>query len=106
MENEIIKIDKDNYSLPETLKSISDFEREIEVLKKQEKEMKETLLKCMEESGTLKLKNEDLTISFVGETFKDTFDTKAFKEKYPELYKQFTKTSITSSSVRFTLAKK
>jgi predicted phage-related endonuclease len=71
--------------------------REIAELNKQKKEAEEQIKKIMSKENARKI--IDLGISFV-ESNRATFETKKFKEEYPELYSKFTKTT-TTQSLRF-----
>lgn len=73
--------------------------------KEKEEALTEQLKKEMKEKGILSYKNENLSISYTPESTKETFDQKAFKEKYPDVYKMFLKTSPVKASVRITVKK-
>jgi len=66
-------------------------------LETQKKEAEERIKQIMSEENTKKIL--DLGISFI-QSNRTYFDSKTFKAKYPELYSNFTKTSI-SQSLRF-----
>ena len=70
-----------------------------------EEALKNKLKEEMKEKGILSYKNDNLSISYTPESTKETFDTKAFKEKYPDVYKLFVKTSSVKSSVKITVKK-
>lgn len=73
--------------------------------KAKEEALTEQLKKEMKEKGILSYKNENLSISYTPESTKETFDAKAFKEKYPDVYKMYLKTSPVKASVRITVKK-
>ena len=52
--------------------------------------------------GTCKVENKDYTITYIAGTFRETFDSKAFKESHPKLYKDFVKNSAVAASIRVT----
>lgn len=73
--------------------------------KEKEEALTNKLKDEMKEKGILSYKNDNLSISYTPESTKETFDTKAFKEKYPDVYKLFVKTSPVKASVRITVKK-
>ena len=73
--------------------------------KAKEEALTEQLKKEMKEKGILSYKNENLSISYTPESTRETFDTKAFKEKYPDVYKMYSKTSPVKASVKITVKK-
>lgn len=57
------------------------------------KELKENLRAIMEKNGVSKFECDQFTASIGKESVQERFDSKAFKEAEPELYKQFVKKS-------------
>lgn len=95
---ELIKIE--NGKLPETvIQTLVNFERMAKQIKDQQEELKKGILEAMERNGILKIDNEYLTISYIGETDRETFDSKGFRAEYPELYDDFVKISTVKPSI-------
>lgn len=78
--------------------------RATEARMKKEKEdydaFKRELLKAMEGNGITKIDTDTVTVSYIGATTRETFDSKAFKADMPELYDEYTKLSDVSPSIR------
>ena len=68
--------------------------------------MKQVLLQAMESSGMKKWWTDKMTITYVEPSTRKVFDSKRFKQAYPDIFDSFTKESETKSSVRITLNKK
>ena len=82
------------------IKSILAKKKEIE---KAEKEMKESILKAMEDNGVIKYEADDMLITYVQGTYKEQLDSKKLKAEQEELYNEYTKFVKVSPSVRITL---
>lgn len=78
--------------------------RATEARMKKEKEeydaFKRELLKAMEGNGITKIDTDTVTVSYIGATTRETFDSKAFKADMPELYDEYTRFSDVSPSIR------
>ena len=57
----------------------------------------------MKEQGITKFEDNRISITYVAPTERVTFDSTAFKKDQPELYKQYSKSSMTKESVRIKL---
>ena len=64
-----------------------------------EKEIKQELLEAMEKHGIKKWDNELFTVTLVEETSRSKLDTKALKERFPELV-DFTSESVIKSHLK------
>lgn len=67
------------------------------------KEMREKLLKAMEENGITKWEDERVILTRIESVTKKTVDSKKLKEKYPEAYEDCLKDQITKAYARITL---
>ena len=76
------------------------FERAIKEAKAKEEALKAEILAEMEERGILKIETDELTITYVAETERETFDTKAFRDEYAELYDDYVKMTTVKPSIR------
>lgn len=75
------------------LKQIAELEKSIEPIREQIKAE-------MEKRKILALKADNVSVTYVAPTKRETFDTKRFKAENVDLYKQYTKTSEVKSSIR------
>lgn len=79
---------------------IAEFEKTIKELKAKEDELKKAILEGMEANNIIKLDTEDVTISYIAPTDRETFDTKKFREDCPTTYDAYVKMSPVKSSIR------
>ena len=84
----------------DVLERILEFERVAKEIKSKEDELKAGILAEMEANGIYKVDMPQLLISYVGETVRETLDSKALKEELPDIYEAFTKLSTVKPSVR------
>ena len=99
MNNLIVK-KEDNYQLADTIVS------ELKLIDEQEKKLKETkekireiLLKEMEEKNILKLNNENISITYIAPTERETFRTAKLKKDLPDLYDAYVEFTPVKSSL-------
>lgn len=100
---ELIKIEKDGltYGLDNNVsKKIAEFERQIKAIKEQEDALKEKILIEMEKNNLIKIETDDLMISYVAPTDRETFDSKSFKTNHQDLYDEYVKMTPVKSSIR------
>ena len=50
--------------------------------------------------GGLKIEAPEITINYIAETDRETFDAKGFRAEYPELYDDFVKITTVKPSIR------
>jgi regulator of replication initiation timing len=81
---------------------IVEFERQLKAIKQQEDELKQAILEEMELNGIVKFEDENngLSITYVAETTRETFDSKTFRKEYPDVYDEYVKMSPVKSSIR------
>lgn len=85
--NDFIVKKEDNYQLADIITSeLKMIEEEKKELIKEERTIREKLLKEMEEKNILKLESENISITYKAPTEKETFRTKDFKKDLPDLY--------------------
>lgn len=105
------KIDKGELSLfnekgelsSEIAKKLVDFEKAIKQVKEMEDRLKESILSQMEDKGIIKWNNEDISITYVAPTYKESFDSKALRAEDEALYNKYIKLSQVKSSIRIKL---
>lgn len=105
MSYEITITEKNGYpALPaEVMKLMKKAKRndlKMKALKIENDEIKNALAKAMDENGVKKLDNDVFTATWTFDHLKTSFDQKAFKEAYPELFEEFTKESTVKGSLR------
>lgn len=98
---ELITINADTALLqPEISKKIADFERQIKEIKQAEDELKAKILEEMERKGLLKVKTDDLAITYVAPADRESFDSKKFREDHADLYDEYIKMTPVKASIR------
>ena len=88
---------------PDTASRIAFFERKTKEIKAKEDEIKALILSEMERKGIIKIDTEEMTITRVPETTRESFDTKKFKVDNPLTYDEYCYLSPVKSSVRIKL---
>lgn len=95
--------------LPIVLRSAEDevirIENEMKQMKARQDELKRGLYELMEQHNIKSFESEKIRLTRILPTASETFDTKRFAEQYPELYKQFTKTSQRAGSLKIAILK-
>lgn len=100
----LIKVEDQVAVLSEEVSNqIAEFERQVKEIKKQQDELKLSILNEMEANNIIKLETDDLIISYVAPTDRETFDSKTFKEEHSDLYDEYVKMTPVKSSIRIKL---
>ena len=105
------EIYKQDLILPEKeLAEIVRIETYIKTLDEQKKraeaemaEFKEKLISAMEEKGVKSMDMENIKITYIAPSCRETVDTKKLKTEYPEIAEKLKKSTKTKASVRITL---
>lgn len=84
----------------EAVAKILEFERMAKQIKEAEDNLKAAILKEMEEKNILSIDSPELRISYVAPTTRETFDSKAFREDFADLYDEYVKIAPVKASVR------
>ena len=101
---ELIVLENEKFNLNNgTSRLIADFERRIKELKDKEDELKQRILTEMENKGLIKLETDDLIISYIAPTNRESFDSKTFKTNHQDLYDEYTNITPVKSSIRVKL---
>ena len=79
---------------------IVEFERQLKQIKAEEDKLKAALIEEMEKNGLLKVENDDIAITYVAATDRETFDGKKFKADNPDLYDEYVRMTPVKASVR------
>ena len=98
---ELIKIESGTAILDaEAVRKIAEFEDAMKKLKQAEDKLKKDILAEMEEKNILKIENETMTISYIGATGRETFNSKKFRADNPDLYDEYCKIIPVKPSIR------
>ena len=103
---ELIKVENGISILDlDTAEKIAEFERAAKEIKKQQDELKQMILKEMEDKNILSLRDEenDLLISYIAPTERETLDSKRLREEQPDVYDEYIKFTPVKSSIRIKL---
>ena len=97
----IVKLENGEYGLvSDAINTIVEIEKQIKDLKALQDSYKENLLKEMEENNVLKIDTEELSISYVAPSTRETLDSKKLKEDLPDIYDLYVKFTDVKSSLR------
>lgn len=100
----LIKIEQNTALLnPEVSSKLAEFERMAKEIKAKQDELKQRILAEMEEHGILKIETDELMITYIAPTSRETFDSKSFRKDNPDLYDEYVKIGTVSASVRMKL---
>lgn len=84
----------------EAVNKLIAFEKAIKEAKAKEDALKAEILAEMESRGILKIDTEELLITYVAECERESFDSKAFRDDFPELYDDYVKMTTVKPSIR------
>lgn len=97
----MVKLENGEYGLvSDAINTIVEIEKQIKDLKALQDGYKENLLKEMEENNVLKIDTEELSISYVAPSTRETLDSKKLKEDLPDIYDLYVKFTDVKSSLR------
>lgn len=97
----MVKLENGEYGLvSDAINTIVEIEKQIKDLKALQDSYKENLLKEMEEKNVLKIDTEELLISYVTPSTRETLDSKKLKEDLPDIYDLYVKFTDVKSSLR------
>lgn len=82
------------------LKKIDEHKKQLE---QAEAEIKDFLIKKMEETGVKSIDNEYFKITYTAPTTRDSIDSKRLKAEMPEIAKQYTNTSPVKAKITITI---
>lgn len=83
IENNIPMLDK------EISVQIAEFERQVKFLKAEEERLKKAIQEEMELKFIKGIKTDELTISYVAETYTESFNKEKFRLDHPDLYDEY-----------------
>ena len=85
---------------PEVSMALAKFEKQAKEIKAKQDELKQRILEEMEAQGIIKVETDDLTITYVAPTSRETFDSKKFRKDNPDLYDEYVSISSVKASIR------
>ena len=88
---------------PETNARIAEYEKRMKELKEQEEKLKAAIKEEMERKGLKKIETEEIVITYIAPTDRESFDSKAFRKKNPDLYDKFVSITTVGSSIKIKL---
>lgn len=98
---ELIKVENGIVSASEMLEQEAlEIKRLEELLKAKKDNLTLTLLDEMQKHDIKKIETPDVIISYIDETVRETFDSKKFREEYPDMYDEYVKLSKVKASIR------
>lgn len=71
-------------------------------IEEQVKTFSERMKGEMEKAGVKKWETDNMRLTYIEPTTKETFDSKRFKDEHPESYREYIKTTNVKSSIRIT----
>ena len=88
---ELITIDEAGNAVldPFTATRLEGFERQMEILKEKEAEVKQAVFEEMQRKGVIKIETDGMRISYVAAYDREKFDSKALKKADPDLYDDY-----------------
>ena len=86
-----------------TSKQLYEFEKAMKELKEQEDEIKASILQEMEDKNIKSIECDELLISYIAPSDRETFDSKKFRDEHSDLYDEYVKFTPVKSSVRIKL---
>ena len=84
-------------------KKIASFQKELNLLKIKDQELKDAIKLAMESGEVTKFENDKIAITYIAPTTRKTLDSAAIKENEPAIYEKYIKISNVKSSVRITI---
>ena len=83
-----------------TLKSIVVFEQKIKELEEAKKELTANILEEMESKGIIKIDSDEVSISYIQPSDRESFDSKSFRADHPDIYDSYVRMTPVKASIR------
>lgn len=102
MANELITMTEQGVALlsMEVASKIADFERKVKEIKDAEDKLKNAIKEEMASKNIIKLETNDLTITYVAPTTRESLDSKTLKNELPDIYNTYVKILEVKDSIR------
>lgn len=102
--NDIIKYENGAAIIdPEVSAKIASFEFQMKTIKKYEDDLKAQILASMEEHEIKEIDTEEIAITYIPKSDRESFDSKRFRKDHPDTYDDYVKISSVKPSVRIKL---
>lgn len=99
--NNLITMENGNAVLNSEISSqIAEFERQVKSIKAQEEKLKKEILKAMEDNNIIRLETNDITVSYIAGTDRESLDTKSLRNDLPDIYDEYIKITKVKPSIR------
>lgn len=99
--NNLIKMENGNAVLNAEISSqIAEFERQVKSIKAHEETLKKAILKAMEDNNVIRLETDDITVSYIASTDRESLDTKSLRNDLPDIYDEYIKITKVKPSIR------
>lgn len=85
------------------LQATVNFRKQLEEYQNKDKELREALLKSMEDNGVKSFENDLLKVTYVAPTKRVSVDAKRLESDLPELFEEYKKVSDVKANVRITV---
>ena len=92
--------DLDLETLYDAEKLIAFYERQRDKAEQAAKKVREQIVETMKKQGITKFENDNLIITYIAPTTKDSFDSTRFKTEHPKEYQKYVKTSKVKEQIR------
>ena len=88
---ELITIDEAGNAVldPFTATRLEGFERQMEILKEKEAEVKQAVFEEMQRKGVIKIETEGMRINYIAAFDREKFNSKSLKKDNPDLYDDY-----------------
>ena len=83
-----------------TLKSLIVFEKKIKELEEAKKELNAKILEEMESKGIIKIDSDEVSISYIQPSDRESFDSKSFRADHPDIYDSYVRMTPVKASIR------
>lgn len=98
--NYLTKTDNGVVLAPEAANKLLQIDKIKKELKTQEDALRQAILEEMQNSGVLKVETEELSITYVDETYQERLDSKKLKAEEPETYDKYVKMSPVKAQIK------
>lgn len=97
----LIVLTKDGALLSaDTAAKIAEFERQKKKLDALENVLRAEIMMEMEQRGIIKAVSEEVSITYIPEGDRESFDSKSFRKDHPDLYDDYVRLSRVKASIR------
>lgn len=85
---------------PEVLAKLIWLEDMAKKVSDEQKKLKEAIREAMEAQGIIKIDTPEIMINYIAATDRESFDSKTFREDFPEIYDTYIKMTTVAPSIR------